>query len=111
MSLLTPLWGRLNPDCHHERSYCNAMALSEEKLRELPPKAQAFWRKAFEFVAKNKTNWYPITEKETEQLQAWLRYFHRQGWEPWWVKQMRLGQIKTVMMPTEWPEWFDTDAA
>lgn len=79
-------------------------------LARLPPKAREYWTKVAEFVAKNHTEWFLI-DRGTEQHKAWARYFRTQGWEPWGMKLMRLGQLNCITVPTEWPEWFDTPVA
>ncbi len=83
------------------------MPLSEEKMSALPPKAQAFWRAAWAFVQKNKTEWVWI-EMGTEPYKAWVEYFRQQDWEPFAIRQMRKGSITKMTMPTLWPEWFVT---
>lgn len=80
--------------------------LSEEKLRQLPLKAQAYWRKAQEFVAKNQTEWVAI-QPGMQEWPDWMRYFQRQGWKPFGVRMVEQGKCTTFLVPTKWPEWFD----
>lgn len=84
--------------------------LSEEKLRTLPPIPQAYWRKAQEFVAKNQTEWFVVEPKMPEWAQ-WMAYFDRQGWKPFGVREVERGRTKTFLVPSRWPEWFDSEHA
>lgn len=82
------------------------MALTEEQLRRLPQPAQTFWRKAFDFVRDHQTDWILI-KAGTEQFTAWREYFATKGWEPFAFRQVRLEKIDSIVMPSEWPEWFE----
>ncbi len=86
------------------------MALSEEKLRQLPPKAQEFWRNAQNFVQTNQCEWAWI-EAGTDQFVSWVKYFQWKNWEPYAIRAIRKGTIRGMTMPTELPEWFDKDFA
>lgn len=82
------------------------MALTEEQLQRLPKKAQDFWRRAFEFVRQNQTEWF-LVAKDSAQHKAWAGYFRSRGWEPFAMKQLQSGACHTITMPAEWPEWFE----
>ena len=83
--------------------------LTEEQFRKLPQPAQAFWRKAWAHVTKLGKDW-DLIEKNTAQMAAWRRYFEGQGWEPFAIRQIRLGKLEKIVMPDEWPHWFDKSA-
>lgn len=80
--------------------------LSDVKLRDLPPLAAEFWRKAQEFVASSPQGWVEIVPG-TVECDSWERYFRRQGWEPFALRAIRKGHIKMMVMPSLTPELFD----
>ena len=80
--------------------------LSEEKLRELPPKAQAFYRKSNAFRIEKKTELVWV-EAGSRQFEAWREYFRKQGWRPFAIRMIEEGKLTRITMPTEFPEWFD----
>ena len=80
--------------------------LSEEKLRQLPPKAQEFWRAAQSFVINNQTEWQWIVPG-TAEFEAWVRYFRFKEWQPFALRQIKRRNITGMTTPTQWPEWFD----
>jgi hypothetical protein len=84
--------------------------LDEAKLRELPPKAQEFWRAAQNFVKANQTEWQRIAPG-TDEFGAWVRYFQSKEWEPFGLRQIRVGTIAGLTVPSQWPEWFDKEYA
>lgn len=75
-------------------------------LATVPPKARQFWTAASNFLTTNHAEWVTI-EKGTEQLEAWRKYFQWKGWEPFALKALDRGKCETIVMPTEFPEWFD----
>lgn len=81
-------------------------------MREMPPKAKAYWDKAKAFVTANggPETWNLINAANPE-FEAWVRYFASQGWEPWMMRQLRQGTIEHISVPAKWPEWFDSDYA
>lgn len=81
--------------------------LTEEKLKQLSPKPQAFWRAAQEFVVRS-GQWAWI-EAGTPKCRAWEQYFQNRGWKPFAIKQIEKKLITGMTMPTEWPEWFDSN--
>lgn len=78
--------------------------LSDAKLRDLPPLAAEFWKKAQEYVIGK--GWVEIVPG-TVEFDRWLEYFRWKGWAPFWVRAVRKGQIKTIVMPERIPEHFD----
>ena len=75
--------------------------------------------KAMEFVGKmdvKARRTLPTIKPGTNEWQAWERYFrNRLGFYPWamWhVEQAhRMDRKDSAMtVPTQWPEWFDTEA-
>jgi hypothetical protein len=80
--------------------------LTEEQLRGLPPKAAEFWRMAQSLIKTNQTEWQWIAPG-TDQFAAWVKYFQSKGWEPFGFRQIRKGLISGMIVPTEYPEWFD----
>ena len=82
------------------------MPLTEEQLKKLPLKAQAFWRKAFAFVREHQTDWVLIAANSPEH-EAWAKYFRDRNWEPFAMKQLRLRLCERITMPAQWPEWFE----
>ena len=44
--------------------------------------------------------------------EAWARYFDAHlRWRPWALSALERRQIEMLTMPTQWPEWFDTNYA
>src|SRR5689334_17388672 len=77
--------------------------LSEEKLRTLPQPAQAYWRKAQEFVTKNQVDWFMIV-RGSEEWTAWSRYFSSFNYRPFGMRS-----CDSIAVPAQWPEWLDHD--
>lgn len=84
--------------------------LTAEKMNSLPPKARAFWTRAWKFLADNGSEWIVI-HPDTDEYRAWKRYFEWDHWRPFAIRMVDTKQITTMVMPTQWPEWFDPDYA
>jgi hypothetical protein len=81
--------------------------LTEEKLKQLPQPAQKFWRAAQEFVTKNQSEWIDIGAN-TEEFRSWARYFRTWlDFKPFAISQIEQNRLRVIVMPTQWPEWFD----
>jgi hypothetical protein len=75
----------------------------------MPPKAEAFWTKAREYVKKS-GEWVQV-KKDSPELEAWKAYFRGLAWKPFMISQIETKLIESIMTPTQWPEWFDKDYA
>lgn len=75
-------------------------------MNEMPPRAKEFWDRARAFT--HPDNWAEIVRGSAEH-KAWARYFRRQGWMPWGLKMLEIGNLRMIILPTQWPEWFDKD--
>lgn len=82
--------------------------LNEDQLQALPPKAQAFYRRANAFRTERKSELVWI-EAGSKQFEAWQAYFRRQGWRPYAIRMIEEGKLPRITMVTEFPEWFDPD--
>ncbi len=80
--------------------------LDEDRLQALPPKAQAFYRKANAFRTEKRTELVWV-EAGSKQFDAWREYFRKQGWKPFAIRMVEQGSLRRITMPTEFPEWFD----
>lgn len=78
-------------------------------------KAGEFHRRAAEFIEKQKATGNPnlaIIKPKTDEWSAWERYFRWYGWEPKaWTMVRKGGDLATITLPAQWPEWFDTEFA
>lgn len=83
--------------------------LSEEKMRSLPPKSREFWTAAWAYLAKHRTDW-ALIHGESKEFRAWQAYFIRKGWKPFAIKQIETGALKQIVMPAQWPDWFESDS-
>lgn len=69
---------------------------------------QAWWKDA---IAKYPpANWFEI-RRGTDEFASWKSYFSHQGWMPWGLKMLMIGKLEMIILPTQWPEWFDSDYA
>lgn len=59
-------------------------------------------------MVSNETGWVKI-EPNTAQMDSWRKYFDVQGWTPFCFVALRRGQVESIVMPAEWPEWFDKE--
>lgn len=77
-------------------------------------KAQDYWQQATNFVrlasdSGKATNWFAITLEMPQQIDAWRDYFKwRIGFAAVGLDMLSAQRIECFLVPTEWPEWFDT---
>ena len=54
----------------------------------------------------------PTIQPGSPEFLAWEKYFQGHlGFRPWSLTAVSTGQIQAMTVPTQWPEWFDTDYA
>lgn len=76
-----------------------------------------YGNRALEFVAKLRSTQkiktdLPTIEPGSPEWQAWEKYFHSYlNFDPWIMGAVRAEQRMKMTVPTQWPEWFDTDYA
>ncbi len=80
--------------------------LTEAQLKALPEPAQTWWRQSYEYMKKNQTDWISIKPGMPE-YEAWVRYFRWMNWKPFGVKMIERGTCETMLVPAQWPYWFN----
>ncbi len=83
--------------------------LDERKLNQLPTKAREFYRAAYK-KCPDIMAWAEFGRNSPE-LDAWITYFKFKGWMPFAIRALLRKEIEMTLMPTQWPEWFDTEYA
>lgn len=76
--------------------------LSHRKISEM------FWKRAKEHAEAN-GGWYEV-ERDSHEHKAWAAYFRLCGWWPLAMRRLEYGalsRLDRVVMPAQWPEWFD----
>lgn len=59
-----------------------------------------------------KEEFLPTIELGTDEWAAWERYFREYlGYDPIAMKRIRMGSSERMTVPTQYPEWFDTEYA
>jgi hypothetical protein len=84
--------------------------LSEEKLRSLPEPAQTWWRQSYAYMAKNNTYWVSV-KPGMEEYEEWLKLFRWMDWKPFGIKMIERRACETILVPAQWPEWFNAEYA
>jgi hypothetical protein len=78
-----------------------------QKLKN--PKAREFYQRAEEQIRSAGAGF--VISHGMPEFAAWAQYFNRLGWCPFGMAVAMRDTTKQVTMPTQWPQWFDTDAA
>ena len=90
----------------------------KQKLPTIPPPTdpisrENFFHRGLTFIReKCEPDNLPIVRLGTPECEAWARYFRAHlGWEPWMLTALERGEIESMTLPTQYPEWFDTNYA
>lgn len=78
------------------------------------PRAATFYRRAAAFIEQAKGSGgapLAVVRPKTEEWNRWQAYFTHLGWEPSAWTLARKGDLQSVTLPCQWPEWFDTEFA
>lgn len=74
--------------------------------------AEKFWAKAKVHAATN-GGWFDV-DRDSAEHKAWAAYFRSCGWWPMAMAMMEHDaryRLNRIVMPAQWPEWFDAEYA
>ena len=78
------------------------------------PKLREFYEKGQAYIAKMKGSGsspsFAISPGGPEWA-SWMRYFDWLGARPYALKLVEWGQLPSITVPAQWPEWFDNNFA